>query len=430
MKSVSNSTALVFDHGSFLEFALRLGRDFKRVLYHCPWQYGYSHLNDAMVGQGFDEIEWCDDPYDPKIISEVDVFCFPDVQHSGSQLLFESLGKPVWGSRKGDTLELEREKFKDLQKKLGMPVPKHVKLVGLTALIKHLEGHEDVFIKISRYRGSMETFHHVSMDLSQDWLDQKRMEFGAAQDLIPFVVESRIDATVEVGADMYCIDGKFPSIVLHGPEVKNQSYFGAVKPYSELPEQIKDSNEFLAETLGRYRYRNFWTMEMRGEYLTDPTCRHPSPAGESELELFGNISEIVWHGAHGELIDPEPVAKFSVQCAIEHEGNKKEWRSMQIPDNVRQWVKLREACLIDGIYRIVPQPEPCDTTIGWCMGIGDTMQEAVEHCLENSEELEGQHLTVHTESIADAIKAVEHEEDEGINFADGKIPEPSMILET
>lgn len=421
-------TALVFDHGIFEEFAIRLGKEYKRVLYHCPWEYGFSHVNDAMVGQGMDNIEWCDDPLDPEIIKEVDLYCFPDVQHSGMQLLLESLGKPVWGSRKADHLELEREKFKKLQKELGMAVPEYKNLKGMSKLMDYLKENEDVYIKISRYRGSMETFHHVSMELSDDWLDQKRIEFGGMKEHIPFVVEHKIKAKAEIGGDMYCIDGRFPSICIHGPEVKDQSYIGAVKPYEELPEEVREANEFLAPVLKKYRYRNWWSMEMRKNYLIDPTCRQPSPAGESEMELYGNLGEIVWAGAHGELIDPEPTAKFAVQCLLEHNGDEACWRTLDIPDKVRDRVKLRYACKIDGMYKLVPQPEPHDPSIGWVMGTGDTIQEAIDDCMEAAEALEGQHLTVHTETLADALKAVEAEEKMGIDFAE-EIPEPATIIE-
>lgn len=433
MSELGSKTALVFDHGIFTEFAIRLSKDFGKVYYHCPWQYGFSHLNDAMVGQGFDEIEWCDDPYDPDIIKEVDVFCFPDIQHSGSQLLLEQLGKRVWGSRKADTLELLRENFKRVQKKIGMPVPKHYTVEGMDELRKFLKDHDDVYVKISRYRGSMETFHHIDMALSDAKLDQLSAEFGAAKNQVPFLIEEPIPTSVEVGFDGYCIDGKFPSVAVHGLEIKDQAYIGTIQKYEEMPESVKEVNEFMSDVLTKFRYRNFWSTEIRVSedstpYLIDPTCRHASPAGESQLELYGNLGDIVWSGSNGELVDPEPVSKFAVQCVIEHTGEESDWRTLEIPDDIRQWVKLRYACKIDGRYHIVPQPAPHDPNIGWVLGIGDTIQEAIDHAKEVSEELEGQNLTIHTETLVDVIKAVESEEEEGIEFTKQEIPEIESLV--
>lgn len=430
---LQSKTALVFDNGIFQEFAITLAKDFGRVLYHCPWEYGFSHVNDAMIGNGFDEIEWCDDPYDPDILKQVDIYCFPDIQHAGSQLLFEQMGKRVWGSRKADSLELLREKFKRIQKKIGMPVPEYELITGMSELRKYLSKNDDVYVKISRYRGSMETFHHVNMDLSDSILDELSVEFGGVKEHIPFVVEKGIKAVVETGYDGYCIDGQFPLVAVHGIEVKDKAYIGTIRKHNEMPDQVQEINQLIAPILKEYRYRNWWSTEIRvtedgTPYFIDPTCREPSPAGESQLELYGNWGDIVWHGANGDLIEPEPVAEFAVQCVIEHNGEKSAWRTLEIPDKIRHLVKLRYACKVDDRYEIVPQPPPQDTGIGWAMGIGKTIEQAIDQVKDVAEQLSEQHLIIHTEGLVDAITAVKDEEANGMEFTRKHVPESSTVI--
>ncbi len=112
MKPVSEVTALVFDHGLFLPLAHRMAEECKRVLYHTPSAKAFATLNEHLIGDGFEDIEWCEDIW--KVKNEVDLWIFPDIQHSGLQLELESQGRAVWGSRNGDSLEINRQLFNRL----------------------------------------------------------------------------------------------------------------------------------------------------------------------------------------------------------------------------------------------------------------------------------------------------------------------------
>lgn len=141
MKSVENSTCLVFDNGLFVPLAERLSRNgFGRVLYHSPFEEGFSTLNEAIIGYGLEGVERVNDIWAVK--DEVDVWCFPDIEHAGLQLELESQGRYVWGSRKGDSLELFREKFHRVLEQVGLDVPKFRTIQGLTKLSEFLKANE------------------------------------------------------------------------------------------------------------------------------------------------------------------------------------------------------------------------------------------------------------------------------------------------
>ncbi len=200
MKEISEVTACVFDHGLFTSVAHRLAKACKRVLYHTPAECAFTTLEQHIIGDGHADIERCGDIW--KVKDEVDLWVFPDIQHSGLQLELERQGFAVWGSRNGDSLEINRQKFNRVLEEVGLPVPKFVVIKGLTALREHLRDQTDKYIKVSKYRGTFETQHWRDYDLDSGTLDTPAVALGPAQDLLPFLVVDSIDAPVEVGGHL------------------------------------------------------------------------------------------------------------------------------------------------------------------------------------------------------------------------------------
>lgn len=400
MKETSEVTFCVLDHNLFLPLALRLAREAKRVLYWTPTEKGFPLINDGVIGRGFDEIERCDDFF--PLLDEIDCFCCPDIQHAGLQLHLESIGKNVWGSRYGDSLELERVKFLNTLKEIGLPEVPFRSIIGLDELREYLKEHDDKFIKISRWRGTMETWHHVNYKTSEPMLDMLSVRFGAVKNAIPFVVCDPIETDIELGYDGFCIDGQFPeTCALSGYEYKDKGYITSVVPYSDLPSEVTVVNDAMAPLLKDFRYKNFFSTEIRVKdgqsYYIDPCQRCPSPATEAQLELYENLGDIIWHGSQGELIEPITSAKFAVEAVMCMKADKTMWRTLEVPESIKQWVKIGSCCYIDGQYAIPPDGGG-DDEIGWMLGIGDTIQEAIDHLKENVELLGDCRVHVNVES--------------------------------
>lgn len=431
MSDISNKTVCVFDHGLFVEVALRLARDFGRVLYYSPWEIGFPILNNCVIGDGFQDenVERVDEIWEH--FNDIDLFVFTDIQNSELQLYLESVGKKVWGSRRGDDLELRRSWFKKLQDKLGMPRPEFESITGLSKLRDYLKEHEDRYVKISRFRGCMETWHHINYELSEQMLDHLAVKLGPLQDAIPFTVETPLVTDIEVGYDGITIDGQWPKFAIQGYEAKDRGLIAAVQEYKDLPEEITKVNDALSGTLKDFRYRNFFSTEIRvvedESYLIDPTCRCPSPCIEIQLETWANLGEMMWFGAQGEMIDPEPSTMFGVECLIEHTGSDEEWRTLQIPEKSRRWTKLYSVCKHGDIYCIPPFPHS-HTTIGMMVGIGDTIEEALEHLKENAELLKGQPVSIPTDALYHTLIEIRKAEEKGIEFTGDKLPEPESAL--
>lgn len=429
MKPISDVTALVIDHGLFIPVARRLAESYKRVLYWSPHEDGFSTIRKGIIGDGFPDIEWCDDPW--KVKGEVDLLVAPDIEFSGIQLEYESQGIPVWGSRNGDEIELNRTKFLGLLKRMGLDVPTYEVVRGITQLRELLKDAEDKFIKISRWRGDFETAHWRNWQSDEGMLDALAVRLGPAKEIMTFLVFDAIDTDIEIGGDTYCVDGQWPGTMLTGTEWKDKAYFGVVMPTGETPKQIQHVLAAFAEELQDCRYRNQFSCEIRVKgdqfFFIDPTCRGGLPSTGSQLKLWQNFPEIVWAGAHGELIEPEPAAKYSAECVLKVDSKPGTWPSVEIPAELEPWVMLSNCGRIDGRY-VFPPTDPEGKEIGWLVAIGDTPKETIQ-CLGEYVAKLPDGVTSEFEALANIIVEVDEAEAENIPMTDDPMPEPGIVLE-
>jgi len=274
LKPISEVTALVFDYGNSVSLAQRLSRDCKKVYYATNWQTGFPKWNQYSVGIGVPGIERVD--HWAEVFTECDMVVIPDLYQGALADLMVSLGKPVFGARTGENLEIYREDFKEFLAAAGLPVNKHEVLYGFSALETYLNMNEEKWVKTSIIRGNGETFFWHNKKLSASRLDSLRHDLGSFKNEAVFVVEEPIPDAVEIGYDGFCIDGKFPSIALTGVEVKDCGYLGGVIPYSSLPPVLKQINKALEGPFAGTGYKCFFSNEVRWTgkqgYFIDTTC--------------------------------------------------------------------------------------------------------------------------------------------------------------
>lgn len=434
MKEVSDVIACVVDWGLVgAPMAERLAQSMKHVYLFSEWHESYATVNKWIVGHGFENVSRVEDIFKLKRKRDVDLWVFPDVQWGGLELELEDQGYAVWGSRDGELLELNRELFLETLAVAGLDVPAFEVKEGLNDLREFLRDKEDYYIKISKFRGSIETTHWRNWTLDEGLLDLWAVRLGPAKELIRFICFPAIDTPLEIGGDNYCVDGQWPSLMLHGIEWKDRSYFASVTKREEMPEQLQRVMEAFSPVLAKYRYRNQWSMEVRvkgdAAYFIDPTCRMGLPSTGSQLELWRNWPEIVWAGANGQLVDPEPAGKFSAESILTFKGDPAEWRVTDIPKELRQWVKLADCCEIDG-RACFPSGESPDAgdDIGWLVAIGDTPEETIKNMNEQADLLPDG-LDANTECLAYVLKEIGQEEKGGIEFSKQQIPEPAIVME-
>lgn len=431
MKEVGEVHFRVADKGLFLPIARRLARDARKVTYWTPgMERAFPSVRDCL-GDGYDDIELVPSLFSN--LNDVDCFVFPDVGFSEEQLHLELMGFPVWGARRGDTLELNRGKFLDTIKQLGLTMPKYEKITGLTALHRHLENVTDRWIKVSKFRGDWETFHWRSAEEDFNTLDYYAVRFGPFRELVHFYVFEPIDADIEDGCDSWCVGGQFPELVIHGMENKDKAFIGAFQRYGELPEELRHVNDAFALVLEEYGYRSFFSTEVRITknnecFFIDPTCRAGSPPSQCMTEMIANYSEIIWHGAQGVLINPESAARFGVQAICKLPRETDSWNYVKPSSDIDRWLKTSFSLGHQGLLALPPM----DNVTGcedWLVGIGDTVSEAIRHLKHNAEHLPDG-ASCDCTSLIDLLREIETAEEKGMEFTEQKVPGPEVVIES
>lgn len=425
---LSRKSALIVDHGVFVELAFRLARDFGKVYYCDPsWQAAFATIDHAIIGDGFKDVERVREPWKLIDSGAVDIVIYPDVHHAEEQEHIESLGMPVWGGRSADLLELNKWRFKKIQEELGMPHAKFDLLEGIDDLRDYCRENEDRYIKLTpQFRGNRETFHHKTYEESRQILAEMEKQFGVVGTVLKFLGEWPLTGKLEGGIDTYSIDGEHPQTVVSGWEVKDKAYFAEVVEWDGLPAALRQAVEPIFPILKQRRCRQMLSTEVMIEdkALLEPTVRFPSPAGEEQMELYANFSQIMWEGAHGRCIEPEITKHFACEAMIEHNGDDEAWRSLKVPPSIRQWTKLYNVCQVGEWLATAPG---CNI-IGAVVGIGDSPEEALEHLKENAEALKDQPVTIHVHALADALMEIEEAKEKGVAFQDSELPDPADAM--
>lgn len=418
MAIYSNKTVCVIDNGLFIELAITLSKDFGTVLYWCPWENAFPRTNTKLIGAGIENVYKIDSIW--PLLDEIDLFVFPDVYQGPLQIHLDNLGKRVWGGRMGEQLELLRHESKQHMRGLGIDIGKYQVIKGISKLREFLKTHENQFIKISTTRGDMETFKAKNYNLVEPKIDEIDYKLGAKKDLVEFIVEDEIPDAVEIGYDGWTIDGKFTENAMVGLEVKDKGLILKTEKYEELPEPARRVNKKLIPTFKNYKYRGFFSSEIRvtkdhKAYVIDPCCRCGSPPSELFWLIIDNWADILWEGAKGIIVEPHFVGKFGAELLIHSSWADKNWQPVEFPNSVREHLKFRNLTIINNKYYVVPQdvglPE-----IGAVVALGNTMEEAMKNVCNIAEKIEGYYITTMPECLDEAKEQIEKLEEFGIPF--------------
>jgi len=358
---------------------------------------------------------------------EIDLFCFPDVGHSGLQLFLAEQGKAVWGSRTGDIFEQNREHFMRTLAKCGLKVPPHKVYRGLEELSHNLRDAKDKYIKVSRWRGDCETRHWRSWKEDSGWLDWLAVQLGPFKNIMRFLVFDKIDTGTELGGDTINVDGQWPSLMLNGFEYKDNTYFAAVTPRDDMPEQIQDILDAFGPLLGEHHYRNQWSMEVREGNFIDATCRGGMPSTATQMKVWKNWPQMVWAGANGELVEPEPGYKFAIECMVKSKEDAGQWDEALISPELEPHLMLSSCCFVDEMYHFPPE-DTRSGDLGWLCAAGDTPRETLDRAKKLCDLLPDG-LDGNVEAMANLLKEIETAQEQGIDFTHQELPEPAEAIE-
>jgi len=435
MKPISEVTACVIDNsksGNYLPVARGVSGDkgYGRVLYHNPnWQQASPIFNEACIGDGFPNVEWCEDFWTIK--NEIDLWLFPDIGRTGLQAELIDQGRLVWGAGPSTMLETHREFFLKMLKDLGLDLPEFDKVVGISALREYLKDKENIYIKMSKWRGSWETKHFRNWKLDGHKLDFWAVKFGGAREYMKFLCFPEIKTLLEIGADTVNVRGQWPERLLHGLEKKDAAYLSAVTQFNKMPEQITRILDAFSPWLAKQRAATAWSMEVRvteqEAFFLDATMRGGLPSTGSQILAMRNLPAVIYHGAQGELIQPDYEFLFTAECMVNIKGDPGCWETLIFDAELEEHMLCSDCCMIDGQVWWPYDDKPI-VEIGWLVARGNTPTEVAEE-MNRLADLLPDGADADVESLADIIREVEEEEKQGIKFTDQPLPDPEIVLE-
>jgi hypothetical protein len=191
---------------------------------------------------------------------------------------------------------------------------------------------------------------------------------------------------------------------------------------------LQDILAAFGPVLGDYAYRNYFSMEARGNKFIDPCCRGPMPLTGSQMELYLNLPEIIAAGAQGELVEPEVEDEFCCECVLTVKVEKEEWANVTVPKELEDAMKLSHCCLCEGVHGFPPY-ECRGEEIGWLVATGPTPRAVLEKQLEQAKLLPDG-VCAGTDSLVNLLKEVNEAEEQGLEFSPHPTPQPEEAIES
>lgn len=416
--NLKNKSLLIYDYGTFFPLAQRLAKDFGKVYYYSVWKSSFPTIDGALIGEGYSGVERILNFFD--YVDKVDYFLFPDILDGDLQEYLRDMGKKVFGSGKGEELEMFRGDTKKLLKKLGLNVNHYVEIKGMDELRKYLKSHKDVYVKFDIYRGTAETFHSPNYNEIELYLDEVEHKLGIKKYIQEFIVEDALNDCVEIGYDGYCINGEYPSKTIVGIEIKGVAYMGIVKDYDKFPKEITRFNDKIAPILKKYGYAGFMSTEVRvgkdhKDYMVDFTARAGSPPSEIYQNMYENLGEIIAKGAEGVMVEPIVKYKYGGQLQMHCDALAHGQVMIDFPKEIEDNVKLRCSAKINGNTYVLPQPEG-GTCLGSLVASGNSMSEVFNKLKDMSGQIHCKGIEIEMDALDKITDEIKKMKDYGINI--------------
>jgi len=417
MKDLKNVVACYIDTGLFNELAVQASETFKHVYFYNPSQIdAFPASQDVAITEGFDNITVITNFFD--YLKYFDLCVFTDIYQGDLQEHLRSLGMPVWGSGKSEWLERDRMRTTEWMLSVGLPTPERKEIIGIDGLRKLPK---DWFIKIDNYRYDAETFKKMGNPQMDSFFDSLALILGHRKSTYKFMAEKMIPDAIEFGVDIYSVNGDYPKYGLYGLEVKGSSYGGKMGLIEGLPQSLKKVNDALSDVFKQERMKGQFSTEVRVTkrregFLIDPCLRNGNPPHQSQMEIIGNLPEIAWAGASGELVEPKIKARYCAQCTMTSEFAALGEVAFEIPDKVKRFIKVKNVAKSEGVYYYIPNKDSKIETVGAVVGLGNTLDEAIKNCKDNASEVKAFQLEIDLGALDTLSEEIAKSKSYGITF--------------
>lgn len=395
---------LVIDTGgSFVEHSVALAKKGKnKVYYWTDDETSYPKFRDYAVGLGMEyltkeEKDWVE------YVKRVDVIVNFDVCNQGIIELLRGFGYKCFGSGKGRILENDRVKLKEMLKDAGLMVQNYEVVKGICDLEKYIDEHPNVFVKINRFRGDLNSFYAKNLSTVQTILEDMESTLGPFRDDFTFVVEDCIDTDLEFGFDGFFNGVTYLRPYFLGIEYQKNCYLAKVT--DELPSQIEETMQKIKPYLQKYDWRGGISTEEKivsetEHYFLDICARLFFPGSAFYTEAIRNWPEVVEAIANKRMIRVDVREKYWGCIPLATDYGSDHFVPVEIED--RSSAKLELGCCKDGQYYSVPG---YGDTVRIIAG-GDSIDEVIEKLKEKVKEVDAYGLSTSMVSGIDKIKEI------------------------
>ncbi len=415
---LSEKTAIVYDRsGLYLYCAEKLAEKYKKVMYYIAEADSFPTSQKHTIGVGVcKKVKRIYDFW--ANIDSADIICFFDCYDGELQHWLRSKGYVVFGTGRGEQVEIDKISFLERLEEFKLPCPKTYRAEGLADLLDYLQRHEGetLFLK-NLNRGDFESRKFTSLAQSKPFFDDLKKRLGTAADTLEVLVQHKINSICEAGVDTFCIDGQEPDICITGYEIKSTCY--VAKICETIPPVLGIVNKRFSPVLKKLGCRgNYSTEIMITEegvpYYIDATLRAPSPPGEIICEIYENWAEAIWQIANGEVPVLKPVAKYGAELVLSSPWHESHELHVKFPPEYRQNIKLRNSTCRDGEYYCVPND--AGSTFGAVVAIGDTLDAAIATVVKIAKTVEADELEADYSSFEKAQEQISRGRHVGIEF--------------
>ena len=405
--------------------AERLAQDGLNVLYYVPnCEDSYLTADRDEIGTGIKGVTKVYDmwPYVstyPKK-NDIDFFYYPDVGYGSEQRHLEALGYRVGGSKASEILEIDKKKFNEVLKSVGLAVPHTVEIIGFDALRSHLEKHEDKWLKVTwKHRGLFESRHHENWAKSEEWFYKTCAKIGQHRHNMSILVQDPIPSDAEVAIDGWRVEGQMVPGMVTGIELKDIGFAGMI--VDEMPEVIAKVEDKLSPVFEALGYDGAYGNEIRlgkdgKSYYIDATCRVGRPPGEIHAAAFDNYGEIIRAVAVGEIPKPKYAQKYVAHVLLCSPLLCDEWLQVSYPESISRWIRLAGFCIRDGKRWCIPDGSGETDVVGAAVGTGDSLQEACGNALKHAGKVEAEGIEFKADVFSEINKSIIAAKEYGIDY--------------
>ena len=348
----THDKVLIVDTNLGLDHALKIGERYKTyyAISHCE---PYPKLENNISGYGFNQITKISD-FGKGLDQGANIVIFID---SGFGYLADYLRKQgyyvIGSDGKTERLELDRVYVREVLSSLGVDIPPARVVKGIDGVIQAIkEAKGKVFVKISKVRGSVETFgtddpYEAEIILSQGG-------FKIFGDSVKFVVEEELDG-IEIGVDTWFDGTNFVPIVAETIEMKGN---GNATKFTPINKSIwYDTLMKIRPYLQANGYVGMFCLEgfFDGTTIrvTDVTPRFPFICSHAYPRSIKNYPDFLVSLAKREPIIPDISYKYSVQIGV-YTDDPDTWRVIHYDRDDIDWIAFRRVAKKGGKYWFVP----------------------------------------------------------------------------